>query len=228
MAPIVEGLIEIDGIDVISSKCPLSRSHVRSKLGIIPQDSWLFSGTLRSNLNITGEYSDAQLETALRLTNLGDMLEGLEGGLGAEVHEKGSNFSAGQVQLVCLARVILKDPAVVFMDEATASVDLKTDTLVQQTIRTTLIDCSILTIAHRLGTIIDYDRVVVINKGRVEESGSPHELLQQPRGSFTALVEAGGPATATELRERALAAQLSQAASSAPGGQRTHLSDLEA
>ena len=83
---------------MISPQCPLSSSHVRSRLGIIPQDSWLFSGTLRSNLDIRSEYTDAKLETALRLTNLGDMLESLGGGLSAEVAEKGSNFSAGQVQ----------------------------------------------------------------------------------------------------------------------------------
>lgn len=194
------------GVDVNAPGCPISRRRIRSRLGIIPQDSWLFSGSLRSNLNVDGAYTDEQIIEALSLVQLDRMLNSLEGGLDAEVSEKGSNFSAGQVQLVCLARVLLKRPSMVFMDEATASVDLRTDAFVQETIRTQLHDCSILTIAHRLLTVIDYDRIVVMDAGCVAEFGTPHSLLQQQTGLFSALVSATGAASEAELRERAAAA----------------------
>jgi len=141
MAP-TTGLIEIGGLDVSSEATVVPRRVVRARLGMIPQDSYLFSGTIRSNLDVENVYSDEQLARVLRLAHLETMIAELEGGLNAEVKEKGDNFSAGQVQLLCLARVLLKEPTIVFMDEATASVDLKTDSLVQQTIRSALTDCT--------------------------------------------------------------------------------------
>lgn len=211
MAP-TEGSIRIGGLEVAGAQCQVPRRLLRSRLGMIPQDSYLFSGTIRSNLDVEGIYPDEELRRVLRLAHLEQMVDALDGGLEAEVKEKGDNFSAGQVQLLCLARVLLKQPTLVFMDEATASVDLKTDALVQATIRETLTQCTIVTIAHRLATIIDFDRVVVMDAGRVAELGAPHELLQNRKGHLTKLVEATGAASAAELRERAQAAQRPNAA----------------
>ena len=128
-------------------------------------------------------------------------LEGIVKG-DAPVAEKGDNFSAGQVQLLCLARVLLKQPRVVFMDEATASVDLKTDALVQAMIRSALNYSTIVTIAHRLASIIDFDKVAVLDAGTVAEVGPPHELLSDG-GAFARLVDATGKTSAAELRQRA-------------------------
>lgn len=200
------GNIIIDGVDIAAPGARVPRRLVRARLGMIPQDSWLFSGTIRSNLDVGGEYSDEDIMGALRMAHLDDLIGSLEGGLGHEVKEKGENFSAGQVQLLCLARVLLKKPTIVFMDEATASVDLKTDALVQSTIRSALTDCTIITIAHRLATIIDFDKIAVLDGGVVAECAPPHELLQNASGLFSALVDATGEASAAELRERAAAA----------------------
>jgi len=201
MAP-TTGSIHIGGLDVSSDETTVSRRLLRSRLGMIPQDSYLFSGTIRSNLDVKGTYSDAALERVLELVHLDEMVGALPDGLDAEVKEKGDNFSTGQVQLLCLARVLLKNPTIVFMDEATASVDLKTDALVQQTIRSTLSECTIVTIAHRLATIIDFDKIAVLDAGKIVEFGPPHELLLR-EGTFASLVAATGPASAAELRARA-------------------------
>jgi len=206
MAP-TTGVIEIGGLDVAAEDTPVPRRLVRARLGMIPQDSYLFSGTIRSNLDVEGTYSDEALARALKLAHLDGMVAQLEGGLDAEVKEKGDNFSAGQVQLLCLARVLLKDPTIVFMDEATASVDLKTDALVQQTIREALSECTIVTIAHRLATIIDFDKIAVLDAGKVAEFGPPHELLRKGAdGALSRLVDSTGAASARDLRERAAAA----------------------
>jgi len=207
----VEGVIEIGGVDVCGGggAPPVSRQLLRSRLGVIPQDSWLFSGSLRFNLDVAGVYSDAQLWKALELAQLAPLVRSLEGGLEAAVSEKGSNFSSGQVQLICLARVLLKQSPIVLMDEATASVDLKTDALVQQTVRSALGVATLVTIAHRIHTIIDYDSVAVLSGGVIAEHGTPHALLQRPSGLFTTLVDATGAESAAELRERAAGAAMS-------------------
>ena len=200
----VEGSILVDGVDLVASG--VRKRTVRSRLGVIPQDSWLFSGTLRSNLDVAGQHGDAELRRVLELAHLGEMLAALPAGLDAEVAEKGTNFSAGQVQLLCLARVLLRRCSVVLMDEATASVDLKTDALVQQTVRSALADVTLITIAHRLATIIDFDSVAVMDAGTVAEHGTPHALLSSRTSLFSRLVDATGKENAAELRERAAAA----------------------
>ena len=200
---LVEGSITIGGIECLGDGGGgVRRKLLRARLGVIPQDSWLFSWTLRSNLDVDGTRSDSELLHALELAHLREMVLGLDGGLDAPVAEKGDNFSAGQVQLLCLARVLLKQPRVVFMDEATASVDLKTDALVQATIRSALNDSTIVTIAHRLASIIDFDKVAVLDAGTVAEVGPPHELLRDG-GAFARLVDATGATSAAELRARA-------------------------
>merc|ERR1711970_496456 len=121
------GSISLDGFDIRDVALPV----LRRKLGVIPQDSWLFSGTIRSNLDVYSEHSDDELWRVLQLVELEAQAKAWEGGLEHEVKEKGENLSAGTAQLLCLARVLLKRPKVLFMDEATASVDSMTDKLVQ-------------------------------------------------------------------------------------------------
>lgn len=108
------------------------------------------------------------------------------------VSEGGDNFSAGQRQLICLARALLRHTKILLLDEATASVDLSTDNLIQQTIRKEFADCTILTIAHRINTIMDSDRVMVLDKGRIVEFASPQELLENRKSVFFGMAKAAG------------------------------------
>lgn len=193
--------MSIDGRDL--ARVPLE--DLRRRLGVIPQDSWLFSGTVRSNLDVYGKHTDRELWDVLRQVELEGQARAWKDGLDHEVKEKGENLSMGTAQLLCLARVLLKRPSLLFMDEATASVDAETDKLVQDTIRKPGVlpsNCSIVTIAHRLHTVIDYDRIVLLSKGRVVEDGHPAKLLENESGEFTTLVESTGAASSRELRRR--------------------------
>jgi ABC-type multidrug transport system fused ATPase/permease subunit len=192
--------IEIDGQNI--SDVPVRA--LRRSLGLIPQDTFMFSGTIRSNLCVDVEDADDdQLWSALEKVNLRTVVESLENQLAHKVEEKGSNLSAGTVQLVCLARVLLKNPQVIFMDEATSSVDLATDTLVQQTIRKAFSHATIVTIAHRLNTVIDFDKILVLDNGSVVEYDTPCNLLKIKSGHFSRLVNSTGAESAAELWHRA-------------------------
>ncbi|XP_021347493.1 multidrug resistance-associated protein 7-like isoform X2 [Mizuhopecten yessoensis] len=180
---ISSGDITIDGVNIQ----PLDLKDVRRHLAVIPQDPFLFSGTVRENLDPTSCYSDKELwgvldKCHLRLTV--DRLGGLEG----EVTERGRCFSVGQKQLVCLARALLTKAKVLCIDEATASVDLETDMLIQETIRQEFVNSTVLTIAHRINTIMDSDRVLVMDQGQVAELDSPENLLINPQSAFYKLV----------------------------------------
>lgn len=182
------GEIVIDGLDI--SKMGLHQ--LRSRLTIIPQDPVLFSGNLRMNVDPFKDYSDDQVWKALELSHLKSFVKGLPAGLDHEIAENGENLSVGQRQLICLARAILRKTKVLILDEATAAVDLETDDLIQKTIRTEFADCTILTIAHRLNTIIDSDRVLVLDKGLVAECDSPQKLLADKSTIFYGMAKNAG------------------------------------
>lgn len=182
-----QGRIVIDGIDIRT----LGVRQLRSRLGIIPQDPVLFVGSMRYNLDPFNNFSDEQVWAALEQVQLRAVVEGLENGLDEEVQENGSNFSVGQRQLVCIARALLLDPRVLMLDEATASIDSETDALLQKMIRTSFRNQTVLCIAHRLDTIMDYDRVLVLRDGLIAEFDSPANLLKDPDGVFTSMVQAG-------------------------------------
>ncbi|XP_062563883.1 ATP-binding cassette sub-family C member 4-like [Armigeres subalbatus] len=190
-----DGTIEIDDIDTKT----LGLRDLRSKISIIPQDPILFSGTLRSNLDPFEEKGDAELWSALDQVELKEAVSSLAGGLECKMSDGGSNFSMGQRQLVCLARAILRSNKILVLDEATANVDPETDKLIQTTIRTKFADCTVLTIAHRLHTVMDSDRVLVMDAGRVVEFGHPHDLLHGPSGYLRRLVDQTGVANAALL-----------------------------
>jgi len=182
------GNILIDGLD--TSRMGLH--DLRKKLAIIPQDPVLFSGSVRSNLDPADIHEDLAVWASLEQAHLKDFIKQLPGGLLADVQESGENFSVGQRQLVCLARALLRRSRVLVLDEATAAVDLETDELIQTTIRAQFADCTVITIAHRLNTIIDNDLVVVMDKGLVSEVGSPKQLMDNPSSAFHSMAKDAG------------------------------------
>uniref|UniRef100_A0A8C1VAI2 ATP-binding cassette, sub-family C (CFTR/MRP), member 2 n=1 Tax=Cyprinus carpio TaxID=7962 RepID=A0A8C1VAI2_CYPCA len=183
-----EGQILIDGIDIST----LGLHDLRSRLTIIPQDPVLFSGTLRMNLDPFEKSSDEEIWSVLELAHLKDYVRGLPTGLQHEVSEGGENLSVGQRQLLCLARALLRKSRILILDEATAAVDLETDDLIQNTIRTEFSHCTVLTIAHRLNTILDSSRVMVLDSGKIVEFDSPSVLLNNKQGHFYAMAKDAG------------------------------------
>ncbi|XP_042906948.1 multidrug resistance-associated protein 1 isoform X2 [Parasteatoda tepidariorum] len=184
----VDGTIEIDKRDIFK----MGLHSLRSKITIIPQDPVLFSGTLRMNLDPFDWYNDAQLWESLEHAHLKSFVSGLEDGLNHEIVEGGENLSVGQRQLVCLARALLRKTKILVLDEATAAVDLETDSLIQETIREEFKDSSVLTIAHRLNTVMDYDRIMVLNQGAVAEFDSPTALLENKESIFYGMAKDAG------------------------------------
>ncbi|KAG9508844.1 Multidrug resistance-associated protein 1, partial [Fragariocoptes setiger] len=169
----VTGRIVIDNVDTKA----IGLHDLRSKLTIIPQDPVLFSGTLRFNLDPLQLYTDEAIWRALDQAHLRTHINALSKGLDTKVAEYGENFSVGQRQLICLARALLRKTKILVLDEATAAVDLETDSLVLKTIRKEFQDCTVITIAHRLHTILESDRVLVLDKGCIREFDSPAVLL---------------------------------------------------
>jgi len=184
------GSIKIDGRDISE----IGLHDLRNKLTIIPQDPVLFSGTLRMNLDPFSAYSDQQIWATLEQAHLKSYVTELEHGLQHDVQEGGENLSVGQRQLVCLARALLRKTKVLILDEATAAVDLETDDLIQATIRKEFVDSTVLTIAHRLNTIMDYDKIMVLDKGLLVEYDTPNNLLDDDKSIFHGMVlDAGLP-----------------------------------
>uniref|UniRef100_A0A667ZHL7 Cystic fibrosis transmembrane conductance regulator n=1 Tax=Myripristis murdjan TaxID=586833 RepID=A0A667ZHL7_9TELE len=213
-----QGKIHIDGI--LTSEIGLH--DLRQKMSIIPQglftsgkklsltsptsvpqDPVLFTGTMRKNLDPFSQHTDEDLWNALQEVQLKSAVEELPGKMETVLAESGSNFSVGQRQLVCLARAILRKNRVLIIDEATANVDPRTDELIQQTIREKFRECTVLTIAHRLNTIIDSDRILVLDAGQIHAYDEPYTLLQDPDGIFYKMVQQTGKQEAAALLEAA-------------------------
>lgn len=182
------GQIFIDGLDIST----IGLHSLRSKLTIIPQDPVLFSGSLRMNIDPFNTYTDDAIWTALEHSHLKSFVNQLSDGLDYKVSEGGDNLSVGQRQLICLARALLRKSKVLCFDEATASLDLETDELIQKTIRTEFRDCTILTIAHRLNTIMDSDRIIVLDRGVIAEFDDPKMLLKDAHSIFYGMAKSSG------------------------------------
>jgi ABC-type multidrug transport system fused ATPase/permease subunit len=210
-----EGSIFIDGIDI--SKINLHA--LRSRLAIIPQDPVLFSGTIRNNLDAFDEHADNELHDALHRVHLVSAStsrdESAENGLAdisathargltqnqninpftsllSPVTEGGLNLSQGQRQLLCLARAIVSRPKIMVLDEATSAVDIMTDALIQRSIREEFMDSTLIVIAHRLSTVCDFDKILVMDDGRVAEFGTPRDLWALEGGMFRGMVTESG------------------------------------
>lgn len=181
-----EGKIIIDGVDILK----MALHDLRSRLSIVPQEPILFRGTIRSNMDPFEMYTDSEIWTALSRAHLKEVIKSA-GGLSATVREGGSNFSVGQRQLLCLARAVIRDNALLVMDEATANVDPDTDALIQQTLREEFDDRSVLCIAHRLNTVVYYDKILVLDHGRIAEYDSPRALVEK-NGMFRSMCENSG------------------------------------
>ncbi|KAJ0410025.1 hypothetical protein ATCC90586_000884 [Pythium insidiosum] len=181
------GRILIDGVDISQ----LDLADLRSRMAIIPQEPVLFAATIRFNLDPTGRFDDATLWDAIRKAHLHEFIGRLPAKLDTHVLEGGENFSLGERQLLCLARAILRRSKILCLDEATASMDHATDALIQRSVRQEFAGATVLTIAHRVQTIADYDKVLVLHQGRVAEYGSPQDLLAKPGGEFAAMMASG-------------------------------------
>uniref|UniRef100_A0A8C4XUZ6 ABC-type glutathione-S-conjugate transporter n=1 Tax=Falco tinnunculus TaxID=100819 RepID=A0A8C4XUZ6_FALTI len=182
-----EGAILIDGLDIAQ----LGLHDLRTKITVIPQDPVLFSGSLRMNLDPLNQYTDADIWTALELTQLKSFVADLPDQLEYQCADQGENLSTGQKQLVCLARAVLRKAKILILDEATAAIDLETDLQIQSTLRTQFKDSTVLTIAHRINTIMDCDRILVLEDGRIAEFDTLEHLIAQ-KGLFYSLMEESG------------------------------------
>jgi ABC-type multidrug transport system fused ATPase/permease subunit len=204
LVEIEAGRISLDGVDL--SEIGLSDVRGRANgMAIIPQDPFLTGTTLKECLDPFGSANDSDIVEALqsvRLANASDGAKVLE----TRVEEGGSNFSVGERQLLNLARALLTKPRLLMLDEATASIDGETDAFIQEMLRTRFVDTTLVTVAHRLNTIMDYDLILVMDSGRAAEFGSPADLLER-NGVFTELVNATGPESAKALRDMVCADQ---------------------
>ncbi|KAJ3317330.1 hypothetical protein HDV06_001706 [Boothiomyces sp. JEL0866] len=191
------GSISIDGVDIAT----IGLEALRKSIQIIPQEPVLFTGTIRDNLDVESLYQDDDIWRVLEMIGLKEYVTSLGEKLDSAVAENGENLSVGQRQLICLGRAILLKPRILIMDEATASVDAEADKLIQISIKTHFKDTTVLSIAHRLNTIADFDRVLVLENGEKKEYDAPHQLLSDPESLFSQLADATGPTNAAALRQ---------------------------
>jgi ABC-type multidrug transport system fused ATPase/permease subunit len=201
-----EGRILIDDVDI--SK--ISLDALRKALSIIPQDPVLWSCSIKDNLDPFNKYSDAEVWDSLEKVGLKEVISNEKeypAGLSHTVSEGGSNFSVGQRQLFCIARALLRNSKVLLLDEATASIDRDTDRFIQEMIRKSFQHCTVLVIAHRLNTIADFDRIMVLDDGRVAEFDTPLTLIDDEESIFGNMVRATGEESASLLRQIAAGEQ---------------------
>ncbi|KAJ3267967.1 Multidrug resistance-associated protein 1 [Terramyces sp. JEL0728] len=181
-----DGRILIDDLDISE----IGLQDLRTRLTILPQDPFLFEGTVRENMDPAGHFDDEAIWNALRASQMDSFVSGLEGKLTAQI--KGDALSVGQNQLLCLARAFLRKSSILVLDEATASVDHQTDKIIQNSIRSEFAGRTIFTIAHRIGTIIDYDKILVLSNGNVAEFDTPENLIAKSDSLFASLVKESG------------------------------------
>ncbi|KAJ3698577.1 hypothetical protein LUZ61_002282 [Rhynchospora tenuis] len=196
-------IVELEKGSIFIDDCDISKFglwDLRKVLGIIPQSPVLFSGSVRFNLDPFGEHNDADLWESLERAHLKDAIRRNSLGLDAQVSESGENFSVGQRQLLSLARALLRRPKILVLDEATAAVDVRTDALIQRTIREEFKSCTMLIIAHRLNTVIDCDRLLLLRTGKVVEFDTPDNLLMTEESAFSNMVESTGASNAKYLK----------------------------
>jgi ABC-type multidrug transport system fused ATPase/permease subunit len=200
LVEIESGRILLDNVDLST----LGLNDVRGRaMAIIPQDPFLAGATLRECLDPFGKRSDKEIMDALESVRLGSSSASSDTLLSAKLEEGGSNYSVGERQLLNLARALLSQPKVLVLDEATASIDGETDAFIQRMLRTRFPNTTLVTIAHRLNTIMDYDFVLVMDKGKAAEFDSPANLLSIQGGVFSELVDATGPESSKALRDMA-------------------------
>merc|ERR1712159_163780 len=180
-----DGSIVVDGVNIGE----IGTAALRLNISIIPQDPVMFSNTVRYNLDPFATKTEQELWDVLKKVEMGEAIAQLPRGLDDMVAEGGENFSQGQRQLLCIARSLLRKPKILVMDEATASIDNETDSIIQQMIRKNFSDATVLTIAHRLNTIMDSDRILVLDDGHIAELDTPENLLAKEDGHFKAMVE---------------------------------------
>jgi ABC-type multidrug transport system fused ATPase/permease subunit len=203
------GKVMIDGVDAFS----IGLEDLRTKLAVIPQDPVLFLGDISFNLDPFKRSTETELIEVIDRVGLKDWLATIPAGLKMLVQENGENLSVGQRQLLCIARALLRKSKILFLDEATASVDVETDALVQAALKTAFGGCTVFAIAHRLNTIIDSDKVLVLDGGRKKEFDVPATLLENPQSAFYALVNDTGERMARNLTSRALSKRNSRSGS---------------
>ncbi|XP_049276143.1 ATP-binding cassette sub-family C member 2 [Rhipicephalus sanguineus] len=191
------GRILIDDVDIASVPLP----RLRTAITVIPQDPNLVRGTLRANLDPTQKHTDEELWEVLRQAHLSDFVSKQPLKLLLETGDGGSNLSAGQRQLVCLARALLRRPKILVLDEATSHMDGDTDSLIQATLRDSFANFTLLTVAHRLHTVLDYDRILVMSEGSVVEYGTLDELLKDSTSMFYDMAAKAG-ITSNSIREK--------------------------
>lgn len=179
----IDGYIDIDGVDIMS----VDLTQLRRSITIIAQESILFSGTVRDNMDPLREYSDADVWNALEEVELKHLISRNKDGLAAIVTNGGANFSLGQRQLFCLARAVLRPNKIVILDEATANIDDQTDKIVQRMISEKFANSTVLAITHRIHSVMNYDKILVMDAGRAVEYDSPNNLVHKNDGFFNSL-----------------------------------------
>jgi ATP-binding cassette subfamily B protein len=169
------GRILIDGVDIKT----IAQAELRRYLGVILQDGFLFAGDVKANITLGEDYTDEEVLSAARSMNVDRFINDLPQGYNTQLRERGSNLSAGQKQLIAFARSAIRNPRVLVLDEATASLDVGTEALVQEALDRSIVDRTAIIIAHRLSTIRNVDRIFALKQGTLVESGSHEELLEQ-------------------------------------------------
>ncbi|TPX67141.1 hypothetical protein CcCBS67573_g07611 [Chytriomyces confervae] len=191
------GAIYIDGEDIAN----IGLKKLRSSIQMIPQSPTLFDGTVRSNIDTLDKYPDEDIWYALECVGMKEYVSALNEKLDSKVTEGGTNLSAGQRQLLCLAKVLLEKSKILIMDEATSSVDAEADLRIQASMKTHFKSATVLSVAHRLNTIAAFDRVLVLDNGKVAEFDAPHVLLNKEGSIFGEMVQATGSANAAVIAE---------------------------